>query len=223
MPRRLGRRRFLQSAGAAAAALTILPAGSARTYAANAKLDIAVIGSGIGLHNTRELAKSGENIAAVCEVDRRFLESRWRDFPDAKRYVDFRKMLDLTILRFTDRANFAGAWIRPRAQLPMGFGDATRARFAAEANRGESVSRQDLIDDEELLARYQAWWYGKRAEFLVAMRDHLRQSGAGPDATILYTACSGEPGVSFPTWDKTIVTDDPKEPELKVRLVARSK
>lgn len=140
----------------------------------------------------------------------KWIESANADITDPDTYDDFRKMLDLTILRFTGKANFVGAWIRPRAQLPMGFGDATRARFAAEANNGKAVTRQQLIDDKELLARYESWWFGKREEFLAAMRDHLRKNGAGPDATILYTASSSEPGVSFPTWDKTIVTDNPQ-------------
>jgi len=38
------RRRFLHSSLAAGAALTVLPAGTARAYAANEKLNVALIG-----------------------------------------------------------------------------------------------------------------------------------------------------------------------------------
>ena len=40
------RRQFLKAAGTSAAAFTILQAGSARTYAANEKLNIAAVGAG---------------------------------------------------------------------------------------------------------------------------------------------------------------------------------
>ena len=46
MPTRASRRRFLASAATSTAAFTILPSGSARTYAANEKLNIAAIGAG---------------------------------------------------------------------------------------------------------------------------------------------------------------------------------
>ena len=137
-----------------------------------------------------------------------WIESANADLTDADTHADFRKMLDLTIVRHKDKANFLGAWLRPRAQMPISFADATRARFATEANDGRQVSRQVLIDDKALLARYYDWWYGKRREFLVAMRDHLHKAGVNPEPLMMYTSSMGEPGPSFPTWDKTFVTDD---------------
>lgn len=138
----------------------------------------------------------------------KWVESSNADITDPDTYEDFKKMLKLTIVKFKDDAHFIGAWLRPRMQIPMGFGDATRARFAEEANGGKEVSRQDLIDSEALLAKYEDWWYGKRREFLVAMRDYLRESGID-DAVILYTAAAGEPGVGFGDWEKRLITDDP--------------
>ncbi len=137
----------------------------------------------------------------------KWVESSNADITDPDTYEDFKKMLDLTILRHKDKAKFVGAWLRPRAQLPMGFGDATRQRFADEANGGKTVTRKQLIDDPALLARYKQWWYGKRRDFLAAMRDYLRDNGID-HATMLYTTCGGEPGVGFPSWDPTIVVDD---------------
>ena len=116
-------------------------------------------------------------------------------------------MLDLTVLRLRDKARFEGVWLRPRWQLPMSFADATRERFAREANGGQAVTRADLIRDAALLAKYEQWWYGKRREFLEAIRDYLRSQGV-PQALVLYTAEGGEPGTAFPTWEKRIVTDD---------------
>jgi hypothetical protein len=138
----------------------------------------------------------------------RWIESANADITDPDTYEDFKKMLDLTILRHTDKARFVGAWLRPRAQLPMSFADPTRARFAAEANNGVSITRAQLIDDPALLERYKAWWYTKRRDFLIAMRDYLRENGVN-DAIMLYTTSPSEPGVSFRSWEPTIVTDNP--------------
>jgi len=137
-----------------------------------------------------------------------WIESANADITDPDTYADFKKMLDLTIVRHKDKARFLGAWLRPRSQMPIGFGDATRSRFAKEANGGQVVSRQQLIDDPALLDKYYDWWYGKRHEFLVAMRDHLRNAGVIPNAVMLFTADPSEPGIFFPTWEKRFVTND---------------
>ena len=137
-----------------------------------------------------------------------WIESANADITDPDTYADFEKMLNLTICQHTLKAHFVGAWLRPRSQLPMSFADATRDRFADEANDGARITRQQLIDDAQLLARYKDWWYGKRREFLIAMRDYLREGGV-KDAVMLYTASASEPGVPFPTWEPRIVTDQP--------------
>ncbi len=83
------RRQCLQSA------LAILPAGLARGYAANDKLDIGIIGvGGIGGLNARKLTEFGQNVTALCDVDETLLAKRAQDYPKAKRFTDFRKMLD---------------------------------------------------------------------------------------------------------------------------------
>ncbi|MCF7669818.1 MAG: hypothetical protein K9N48_08595 [Verrucomicrobia bacterium] len=137
-----------------------------------------------------------------------WIETANADITDPDTYEDFKKMLKLTILRYADEARFVGAWIRPRSQLPIGFGDETRRRFAAEVNDDKPVTKAELAEDAELLQRYYHWWYGKRRQFLVAMRDYLRESGV-PDAMVLFTACAAEPGVSFPEWDRYVVTGRP--------------
>ena len=117
-------------------------------------------------------------------------------------------MLDLTVVRFKDKASFAGVWLRPRSQLPIGFGDATRGTLRSRSQRREGGIARQLTGDQALLDRYYDWWYGKRREFLEAMRDHLRQAGVNPNAVILYTADPSEPGTTFPTWEKQFVTDN---------------
>ena len=84
-----------QSLKAAAGALMILPAGLARGYAANEKLNLGIIGlSGIGAIDTKTLNDLGENICAICDVDSKFVEMRAALYPKAKKYTDFRKMIE---------------------------------------------------------------------------------------------------------------------------------
>jgi hypothetical protein len=138
-----------------------------------------------------------------------WVENANADITDPDTAADFQKMLDLTVVRLRDKARFAGVWLRPRWQLPMSFADATRERFAREANGNKAVSRADLIADKALLKRYEDWWFGKRREFLVGIRDYLHTQGL-PDALVLYTTEASEPGPSFATWEKRIITDDLK-------------
>lgn len=73
---------------------TILPAGLARGYAANEKLNIGVIGLNRGRSDTKALSDIGQNIAALCDVDSKILDKVGADYPQAKKYTDFRKMIE---------------------------------------------------------------------------------------------------------------------------------
>ena len=90
------RRQFLQSAGLAAAAFTIVPRhvlGDDATPAPSEKLNIAGIGvGGMGAGNLSALA--GEHIAALCDVDQARAAGTFAQFPQARRYRDFREMLE---------------------------------------------------------------------------------------------------------------------------------
>ncbi len=131
------------------------------------------------------------------------------DITDPDTWNDFCRMLDLTVLAWRDTARFAGVWMRPRSQWPVGFGDATRERFAREANGGQPVTRAQLRQDRELYGRYIAWWLGRRRAFLEHIRDHLR--GGGMDhAIVLFTGCAAEPGPSWPDWTPRLVTELPE-------------
>ena len=92
MQSRMTRRQALKTA---AAPFLILPAGLARGYAANEKLNIGVIGlTGMGAIDASTLNKLGENIAALCDVDSTMLARRGAEYPKAARYTDFRKMIE---------------------------------------------------------------------------------------------------------------------------------
>ncbi|MDY0167516.1 MAG: Gfo/Idh/MocA family oxidoreductase [Thermoguttaceae bacterium] len=92
----LKRRDFLRTAGASAG---LLASGVWRELAAaesaspNAKLNIACVGTA-----NRAAADikgvADENIVALCDVDRTYLDRAKGQFPDARTYVDYREMLD---------------------------------------------------------------------------------------------------------------------------------
>ncbi len=140
----------------------------------------------------------------------KWIESSNADITDPDTIADFKKMLDLTIVKFKDKADFRGAWLRPRSQLPVGFGKATLDRFSKEANEGKAITRDDIRKDKDLYARYIRWWEGKRREFFVAVRDYLREKGV-EDAIVLFTGEASEPGPGFGSWDSPFVTDSPEK------------
>lgn len=77
------------------AAFTIVPARLVRGYQVNQKASIGVIGiGGVGGGNLRRLAQLGENITALCDVDTDILDRQGQPYPGARKYTDFRQMLD---------------------------------------------------------------------------------------------------------------------------------
>ncbi len=86
------RRKFLKTASTSAATFMILQAGSARTYAANEKLNIAAVGAGgQAAGDIRKM--DSENIVALCDVDWERAKGSVQRYPNAKRYNDYRVML----------------------------------------------------------------------------------------------------------------------------------
>src|SRR3954466_9965866 len=97
MPRRQTRRRFLQQGlavgGAIAATGFWSERAPAKSKSANEKLNIGMIAcGGRGGANLKSVAS--ENIVALCDVDDRAGETAALDFPDARQYYDFRKLLE---------------------------------------------------------------------------------------------------------------------------------
>jgi hypothetical protein len=91
------RRTFLATTGGMALA-TIVPRhvlGGDSFISPNERINLAGIGAGgMGGSDIATLAKLGVNIVALCDVDDERAASSYRAFPKAKRYKDFREMLD---------------------------------------------------------------------------------------------------------------------------------
>ena len=89
-------RRGFMSAAAAVAGLTIVRRdvlGGPRHVPPSEKLDIAGVGiGGRGAGDLHELAS--ENIVALCDVDQEYAADVFTKYPSAKKYRDFRRMLD---------------------------------------------------------------------------------------------------------------------------------
>ncbi len=95
MQKKTTRRVFLQQAVLGGVGLSVgIRSALARTFAANEKLNIAIMGvAGQGEYNLNNVA--GENIVAICDIDEnRSAPARTR-FPKAKFDADFRRVLDL--------------------------------------------------------------------------------------------------------------------------------
>ncbi len=90
----LTRRRFLRQAALTVGAAHLGPfVVSARAQSANSRLNLAVIGVG-GRGRANLMAMAGEQVVALCDVDRNHLETAARLFPQARKYADFRELLD---------------------------------------------------------------------------------------------------------------------------------
>jgi predicted dehydrogenase len=92
------RRRFLQQA-AAAAAFTVVPRHvlGGRAYAApSGKLNIAGVGiGGVGRSFLQGCAgEAATRIAFLCDVDHEYAKPVFEEYPQARRYRDYREMLD---------------------------------------------------------------------------------------------------------------------------------
>lgn len=90
------RREFLKAGAFAAAAVNIIPGyviGLNGQQPPSNKLNIAGIGvGGQGHADIRQM--TSENIVALCDVDWRHAAGIFKEFPNAKRYKDFRKMFE---------------------------------------------------------------------------------------------------------------------------------
>ncbi|MHC4571046.1 MAG: Gfo/Idh/MocA family oxidoreductase [Planctomycetota bacterium] len=104
----ISRRDFIGGAAAAVAAFTIVPRhvlGGPGHTPPSEKLNIAGVGvGGMGASNIDALARysdkdgvvtmPGENIVALCDVDDDYAAKIFERYPKAKKYRDFRKMLE---------------------------------------------------------------------------------------------------------------------------------
>ena len=94
--REISRREFMGGAAAAAMAFTIVPRhvlGGTDHTPPSEKLNIAGVGvGGQGGHDLGQM--ESENIVAVCDVDDKHAAKTYNAYPKAKRYLDYRRMLE---------------------------------------------------------------------------------------------------------------------------------
>ncbi len=91
----LNRRNFLQRTGIGAGGLLLGVPAFVRGQDLNSRINVACIGvGGKGDSDVNAAAACGGNIVALCDVDARHLNKKSEQFPDAKKFVDFRKMLE---------------------------------------------------------------------------------------------------------------------------------
>src|SRR6266550_661825 len=88
----LSRRQFTRTMLATAGAIGVAPA-FLRGQNLNNKLNIAIIGAG-GRGGSNLESVSSENIVALCDVNGKNLDKAAAKFPQARKYVDFRKVFD---------------------------------------------------------------------------------------------------------------------------------
>jgi hypothetical protein len=91
----LTRRQFLNRTTAAAGAAAFAFPYVGQVLGANERLNIACIGvGGKGDSDSSDAAQCGGNIVAICDVDKNTLAKKAKQFPQAKQYQDYRKLLD---------------------------------------------------------------------------------------------------------------------------------
>jgi predicted dehydrogenase len=92
----ISRRRFIGNVGTAIAGFTILPSyvvGGLGHVAPSDKLNIVGIGVG-GMGGANVNNCNSQNIIGLCDVDWDYASGLFGQYPDAKKYKDYRKMFD---------------------------------------------------------------------------------------------------------------------------------
>jgi predicted dehydrogenase len=98
VPAAKSRRAFLAATGGIALGFTIVPRhvlGGAGFVAPSQRVNLAGIGAGgMGGGDIATHARNGANIVALCDVDDQRAAGSFQAFPHARRYKDFRVMID---------------------------------------------------------------------------------------------------------------------------------
>lgn len=90
----LSRRQFLRTSAAAGAGALAFPYVG-NVLGANDRIRVACVGvGGKGSSDCDNAAACGGEIAGLCDVDTNTLDGKAEKYPKAKKYTDFRKMLD---------------------------------------------------------------------------------------------------------------------------------
>jgi predicted dehydrogenase len=146
-------RRDFMSGAAAVAAFTIVPRhvlGGAGNKAPSEKLNIA--GIGVGGQGGGDIGNvSSENIVALCDVDQERAGGTFNRFKNAKKYKDYRKMLDKeeknidAVVVATPDHNHAPAVIRAMKLGKHVYVEKPMAHTIFEAREMTRVARQKKV------------------------------------------------------------------------------
>jgi predicted dehydrogenase len=91
----ISRRQFAATTALGALSAAIVPSRVLGAQAPGNKLNIAGIGiGGMGASNLKACAGAGENIVALCDVDRDYAAKTIALYPGARVYTDYREMLE---------------------------------------------------------------------------------------------------------------------------------
>src|SRR5438874_8905175 len=97
MRTRISRRRFLQTTAATGAGYFFTATALSAMRAADSPNDkVRFAGIGVGGKGSGDISQCGKlgTVVALCDIDDQHLSAKAREFPDAKQFFDFRKMLD---------------------------------------------------------------------------------------------------------------------------------
>lgn len=88
------RRNFIKTSGLFSGGVALGAPAILRGQNLNSRLNVACIGvGGKGSSDCDETANAGGTIVGLCDVDANHLSKKSEKYPDAKKFVDFRKML----------------------------------------------------------------------------------------------------------------------------------
>lgn len=91
----LSRRQFLSRTAMAVGSATLAFPYVGQVLGANDRINVACIGvGGKGDSDTDDAGRCGGNIVALCDVDANTLDRKSKKFPEAKKYRDYRKLLE---------------------------------------------------------------------------------------------------------------------------------
>ncbi|MFO7903075.1 MAG: Gfo/Idh/MocA family protein [Planctomycetota bacterium] len=195
MTMRTTRRRFLGAATAAGFGAWVWkgPHRATAGQSANEKLSVGIVGTdGKGRGNMNAVART-ENIVALCDVDRRRLAAAGEQYPGARQYADFRRMLeqkdiDAVVVSTPDHTHAAaslpamqlGKHVYCEKPLANSVADARRmaetaARTGVVTQMGNQVRASDHL--RRVVELLQAGVLGRVEEVVTACHKVLRHSG----------------------------------------------
>jgi len=152
MAHRVNRRDFLKGTAVGAGVLVLTGTFRTNAYAANAKMNVALVGVG-GQAGAGHGMASAENVVAMCDADSNRMGDLAKKQPQAKTYTDWRKIYDnhkdlnLVLVATPDHTHFPAAYsavIRGAAcycEKPLTH-SIWEARMLAEATRKMKVPTQ---------------------------------------------------------------------------------